>query len=257
MIPIEDRLASFSRIDLTELNRRAALMTRKDTKYLLTSSQVLAFLERAGGHFDVLDIEGKNAFDYNSAYFDSDSLHCFRDHNQNRRKRIKVRYRHYEDTQQFFMEIKLKGAGGETAKLRRPMAPEHFHAHQLPPELDDYLKSVVKAHHQKELPHSYRKTLQVRYRRTTLIAKAGPERVTLDNRLRFAQDHREIALSESLWVVEVKSPKGVSSTDRVLKNLGAKPASLCSKYCVGLSLTSTTARSSRFTPTVKKISALG
>lgn len=257
MSPIEEQLASFSRIDLAELNQRAALMTRKDTKYLLTSPQVLAFLAQTGSHFDVLDIGGKTAFDYHSAYFDSDSLHCFRDHNQNRRKRIKIRYRHYEDTQQFFMEVKLKGAGGETAKLRRPMAPEHFDSHQLPMELDDYLKSVVRTHHQKDLIHRYRKTLQVRYRRTTLIAKAGPERVTLDNGLRFAQDQREIALSASLWVVEVKSPKGVSATDRVLKNLGAKPASLCSKYCVGLSLTSPTARSSRFTPTVKKISALG
>lgn len=257
MSPIEDRLASFHRIDLAELNQRAALMTRKDNKYLLTGEQVLALAERVDDRFDVLDIAGKTAFSYHSAYFDSDSLHCFRDHNQNRRKRLKVRYRHYEDTQQFFMEVKLKGSGGETSKLRRAITPAHFASHELPAELDAYLKSVAKDHHQRELPHRYRQTLQVRYQRTTLIAKTGTERVTLDNRLHFAQTGREKALSESLWVVEVKSPKGASATDRVLKDLGARPASLCSKYCVGLSLTSTAQRSSRFTPTLKHIAALG
>lgn len=256
MNPVETALASFNRIDLAELNQRAALMTRKDNKYLLTTEQVALFLERVQGGFDVLDIGGKTAFGYNSAYFDSDSLHCFRDHNQNRRRRLKVRYRHYEDTQQYFMEVKLKGAGGETAKLRRPIDASHFDAHHLPGELDDYLKSTVRDHHDRELTHRYQKTLHVRYQRSTLIAKTGRERVTLDNQLRFSQEDNNVALSPTLWVIEVKSPKGASPTDRVLKSLGARPASLCSKYCVGLTLTTPTMRSGRFTATLKKITAL-
>ncbi len=256
MNPIDTVIASFDRIGLDELNQRAELMTRRDTKYLLTNVQVQAFLARVKSDFDALDIDGKTAFSYDSAYFDSDNLHCFGDHNQNRRQRVKIRLRHYEDTQRFFMEIKLKGRNGATTKRRLPIEAIHFRSSQLPDELDRYLKSVVLQHHQRDLPYSYSKSLHVRYRRSTLIAKSGAERVTLDNRLNFARADKAVDLSSALWVIEVKSAKGVSGTDRILRELGARPAALCSKYCVGLSMTTPPQRSTRFTATVKKITAL-
>ena len=256
--PVIAALGGFDAIDLATLDARSALMVRRDSKYLVSQRQLLRVLEQLGGAFEALRIDGSASFAYHSDYFDSPDLHCFRDHNQNRRRRLKVRFRHYADAGLHFMEVKVKRGTGETAKVRCPISAADYQFQTLPEALRGYLAEAAPDMFEgREMP-SYGKMLRVSYQRSTLVARVGEERITLDNQLHFATvGGRSVTLPSWLWVVEVKSRIGRSPVDRLLRQAGAWPAELCSKYCVGLSIADTVSRVTRFTPMVKKILALG
>lgn len=255
MMAMPHCLSLLDSIDLDGLNARAALMVRKDKKYILNKQQAAVLVASLEKSFDVLDINGKRQFDYHSDYFDTPQLHCFRDHNQDRRRRLKVRFRQYADTNQHFLELKIKGRGGQTTKLRRPISSDDFSLGSLSPDLLAFLQEQM-PHASSEAVHlAYSKVLRVSYLRSTLVSKTGKVRITLDQRLRFQSEDRVERISEDLWVVEVKSDTGWSDVDRTLLHMGVRASDLCSKYCVGLALVDVVSRVSRFTPTVKKIRA--
>jgi hypothetical protein len=68
--------------------------------------------------FDVLEIEGKRAFTYTTRYFDDVERSSYFDHLQRRRKRGKVRVRHYVDAGFSYLEVKLKEQRATTSKRR-------------------------------------------------------------------------------------------------------------------------------------------
>lgn len=255
MSPAALSLGRLDPVDLDGLNARAELMVRKDNKYLLNEQQVAALVGNLADRFDVLEIDGKRQFDYHSDYFDTPQLHFFRDHNQNRRQRLKVRFRQYADANLHFLELKLKGQGGQTTKVRRPISEDDFDRGNLSPDLLDFLKEQAPPSIAALQQPAYEKVLRVSYQRSTLVAKSGGERITLDRGLRFQSAERAESLPEGLWVVEVKSGSGWSNVDRIMVKMGLRASELCSKYCVGLALVDVVRRVSRFTPTAKKIRA--
>lgn len=255
MSMVAHSLSLLEPIDLDGLNARAALMVRKDKKYLLNEQQAVALVASLEHSFEVLEINGKRQFDYHSDYFDTPQLHCFRDHNQNRRRRLKVRFRQYADTNLHFLELKLKGRGGQTTKLRKPISGDDFVRGRLSPDALAFLQEQVPQASAESARLAYSKVLRVSYRRSTLVSKAGAVRITMDQGLRFQSEDRIERISENLCVVEVKSDTGWSDADRTLLRMGVRAADLCSKYCVGLALVDAVGRVSRFTPTVKKIRA--
>lgn len=90
---------NFNPISLATLNAKAAMLERLDNKYVVHESALRAALAELSQHFDVLEIDGKRAFTYETCYFDDDELHSYYDHHQGRRRRCKVRVRKYTDAQ--------------------------------------------------------------------------------------------------------------------------------------------------------------
>lgn len=248
--PIFER---FVRIGLDELNVKAELLTRRDNKYLLNASQLADVLLSLEAHCELLEIDGRHRFRYESVYLDTEDHHCFRDHNQNRRHRLKLRFRHYADTRLAYFEVKVKDRNNQTRKYRQRVDHGVFSGAALTPELMSFLGSKLQNHPHQLAKALYGPTIQVDYERITLVSRQESVRVTLDNRLRFSQGSGVFHTGEDLWVMEVKSEKGRSWIDRLLVHQRIRPVPRCSKYCVGLSLVNETARISRFTSTANLI----
>src|SRR5205823_1453328 len=98
---LSDRLgeltAGFRLVDLDDVDRRLALQRRVDQKHLVTPDTLRSLLRSMRSDHDILEIDGRRAFDYESTYFDTPSLECFREHIENRRPRYKARTRCYVD----------------------------------------------------------------------------------------------------------------------------------------------------------------
>lgn len=222
-------------IGLTDVLASARLQTRVDRKYLLTVGQFAALAERLHGGFRALDIDGRRMHGYESVYFDTPDLECYRHHRQGRRRRFKVRTRAYTDTDEQLLEVKLEGPRGSTDKHRLPCASgavgresagldTHgwwFVAHVL----DEYGVAM---------PARLEQSLVTTYRRTTLVDPVAGARLTVDVDLEFSHGTQRVRGPDRV-VVESKST-GSSLADDTLADLGIRPVSL-SKYCVGLALT--------------------
>ncbi|HEX5737231.1 MAG TPA: polyphosphate polymerase domain-containing protein [Hydrogenophaga sp.] len=243
----------FPRIGLDEMNVKAELLTRRDNKYLINAAQLADVLLALETRCDMLEIDGRHRFQYESVYLDTEDHHCFRDHNQNRRHRLKLRFRRYADSLQTYFEIKVKDRNNQTRKYRQRVDHGVLAGPALTPELRAFLDDKLQKHPHQLAKTAYGPTIQVGYERITLVSRQESIRVTLDNRLRFSQGSGIFHTGEHLWVMEVKSEKGRSWIDRLLVQQRIRPVPRCSKYCVGLSLVNEVARISRFTPTANLI----
>lgn len=252
-MPLSSIFERFLRIGLDEMNVKAELLTRRDNKYLISSTQLAEVLSVLETKCDLLEIDGRHRFQYQSVYLDTEDHRCFRDHNQNRRHRLKLRFRHYADSHQTYFEIKVKDRNNQTRKYRQLVNPSAFTGPSLTPELRTFLDDKLQKHPHQLAEAPYLPTIQVDYERITLVSREDSVRVTLDNRLHFSLGSGSFLTGEDLWVMEVKSEKGRSWIDRLLVQKRVRPVPRCSKYCVGLSLVNGVARVSRFTPTANLI----
>ncbi len=243
---------SFRPISLAELNERAELLERRDSKYVLDHQAFLAFMAHASTHFDILEIDGLRQFRYRTVYFDSPEFHCYQDHNKGRRRRIKVRLRQYRDHGLQFFEVKFKGRRNTTHKVRTPLTAQEFEASQLPDRLLAFCNETLQLHYGRHWPHALTRGMVVDYNRTTLVARHGDERITIDNDLRFIDGERSISMNPQRWIVEVKSRTGVSSIDRWLYRNKHRPVPRCSKYCMGVSLLQFPEKVDQFTPVIRR-----
>ncbi len=115
-------LSRFGTISLDGLNAKAAMLERLDNKYIVPADRLLPAFARFAALFDVLEIDGKRAFTYATDYFDDDAAQAYHDHHQGRRKRCKVRIRHYVDAGFSYLEVKLKDLRDATVKKRLRLA---------------------------------------------------------------------------------------------------------------------------------------
>lgn len=247
-----DLLARLDAVDLDGLNARARLLERRDNKYVLTTQQLCTFLDYARQHFDVLQIDGLRQFHYRTIYFDSPQFDCFHDHNKGRRKRLKVRFRSYLDHNRHFFEIKLKGRRNVTHKFRVPVDGPAPSDAGLCTTLRQFCNDTLATHYGQALDTELQPIITVDYQRITLVAKAGAERITVDNRLAFSDGENSVSLRDSKWVLEVKSENGLSETDRWLFAQGHRPVPKCSKYGMAVSLLKMPDRNNRFRPVLKR-----
>lgn len=259
--PLEQLIQGFKTISLDDLKNRAELMARRDNKYVLNNEQIFTFLRHTQSEFDILEIDDLQQFHYLSHYYDSPQLRTHLDHNQGRRRRIKIRHRNYVDSGLNYFEIKLKGLRNLTQKFRVSFNPAELDAKGLNPELTQfYLKTLTK-HYGTDFAQSWLNRLvpsiSVGYHRITLVAKTGDMRITIDNRIYFTDANKQsnsckIPLNNNKWVVEVKSPTGRTELDRWLFQNISRPVSLCSKYGMGISLLKLLHRNTRFNPTLRR-----
>lgn len=224
-------LEKFGAVSLDEIVSEAALMTRVDRKYAIPRSALPALLRSLQDGTRVLQIAGARQFAYASVYYDTPSLTSYYGAAQPRRRRFKVRTRSYVDTGGQFLEIKLRGARGVTAKAR---APHEDALEQLPDDGRDEVRLALdEALIGGELADELRPTLTSRYRRATLLAADASARVTIDTDLTW-HDHfgGDLDLPD-LAIVETKSGARPSDADHMLWRAGFRPQSM-SKYATGM-----------------------
>lgn len=246
----------FAPISLQALNAKAAMLERLDNKYVVRAPVLEAAAAEFVPQFDVLEIEGKRSFTYETCYFDDPGRRSYFDHHQGRRQRMKVRVRRYVDAGLVFLEVKLKDKRGVTVKKRLRVDDTLFD------RLDDTGLAFVQACWQQMYGSAWtaplEPVLQMSYRRVTLVAHEGGERMTIDTGIHFqgqwaAREARRT--DDEVFILETKSANGRGLADRVLRAHHQHPTNGCSKYCVGMSLTGAVQRFNRFRPALKKLGA--
>jgi hypothetical protein len=250
MSSVAELLAGFDPISLDETIEQASLQRRVDTKYLVQEEAVRSLLSELTPEFRILEIDGLRAFHYLSEYLDSPGRDAYRAHVQGRRRRYKCRVRHYVDSGERLVEVKLKGSRGETVKYRTP-----FDVSQSLADCADFLAICVGDAYGMEIDPDLSAVLEVEYSRITLVSRSGPERVTLDNRLSFrdVETGQDRTLGDSQWIVETKSARGTGVADTALRDAHVHPVSV-SKYVLGVALTDPSARVNEY---VRLIRGLG
>ena len=214
-------------IGLSALVELAELQTRVDRKYFVPADEFRRLIEELGDDLLVLDIDGLRNFGYESVYFDTPDLTAYRAHLQRLRQRFKARTRTYTDSGLTMFEVKLAGARGETVKQRVPYPAEH--RCELTDEALAHLgRALCEAYHQ-DVPAGMQPTLITTYRRTTFVTRTGDARLTCDVALVCRNARHEVRDTGTDVLVESKSAGPGSAPDRILRELGVRPASV-SKY---------------------------
>lgn len=242
---------SFDPITLEQLNAKAEMMARIDNKYVVQSDQLLALVPQLSEAFDILDIQEQRAFTYDTRYFDDTARSAYFEHHQGKRRGFKVRVRNYVDAGLCFLEVKVKGPRGMTEKYRMPYDMNDLAA--LTADAADFAKETYSRQYDKAFDYRLRPSLDVRYQRMTLVARAGGERMTIDTDLRFQSEDRAFSTGTGVFIVETKSANGRGLADRLLRTKGERPARRCSKYCIGMAATGQVSRYNRFLPTLRKL----
>lgn len=247
---LEALAATFDALTLAELDERARLQTRIDRKYVVGPDVFRRLVEPLATGYRALELEGRRLFRYDSIYFDTPSLTTYRQHQQGRRKRFKCRTRLYE-TGLCFFEVKLKDGRGQTVKRQLPINP-HEHG-RLTADAHRFLVEQLQRSYGQPAPGAFAPALRTVYGRVTLVCREGRERVTCDTGLVFsAPGSSRSRLLPGRVLIETKSERGNTAADRLLRRLGARPVSSCSKYCVGTALSRSDVVDNRFRLLVRR-----
>ena len=244
-------LKEFDAISLDETNRLAKMLSRTENKYILSYEQFGALLVLIRKDYAVLDIDGRNEFQYASCYYD-DNFSCYKEHHQSRRQRFKVRTREYLNSGLKFFEIKLKGLRGRTEKYRTDC--DTFLMPSIQGSYLTMLNEVYSKNYRKEMRFNLVPSLVVNYSRCTFVALKGGERVTVDFDLGFNRPYEArgaIQVGRDFLIVETKSVDGRGAADAALKEVGVRKVSKCSKYCIGANLTGQVSQNNQFLRNIK------
>jgi hypothetical protein len=256
-IPVEDRAwlsAPFAPISLKRLEENSAMLERIDNKYVVNQNVLRLAVPELAKYFDILEIDGRRNFTYDTCYFDDADSRCYFDHHQARKKRIKVRMRKYLEAGLCFVEVKLKDRRGVTVKKRLRCAVDSFGV--LDEKAEKFIQEVYASLYRREFTHTISRNLDMRYRRITLVAKDGGERMTLDNDVCFKMDGGERTVDNALFIIEAKSAKGNGIADRILRRLHQHPTKHVSKYCTGLATMREGTKSNNFRRALKRLGLL-
>jgi hypothetical protein len=239
-------------IGLDELLQRATLLTRLDRKYVLPTTDLSAVLAGLTGDVQALEIDGRREFSYQSLYFDTPDLASYRATAHRRRRRFKLRIRSYVDSDQHFLEVKIRGQRGTTVKQRIPYAGDSIRpSESLGSEAKSYVDAVLSA---AGIPVSrlhFDPVLITRYQRTTLFLPSTGSRVTIDRDLSWGLPGDAAVRSLDRAIVETKSDSGVSAVDRLLWSLRHRPCSV-SKYATGLAALRPDLPANHWTPVLRR-----
>ncbi|GAB4426505.1 MAG: polyphosphate polymerase domain-containing protein [Chloroflexi bacterium OHK40] len=235
--------APFAPISLEAINQAAALQTRADNKYFVPWDAYLEFTTALRATHQVLEIDGRRAFTYNTQYFDTPDLSNYWGHVQERRKRFKCRSRIYENSGLCVFELKLKSGRGETVKHK--ISYTEAAAGEVNPDAQAFVQRQLQQSYRMHFCRPLVPTLRTHYERVTFASQIATERVTCDFNLEFALGDSIARMDPGYVLVEIKSERGRSDADQFLWHLGVRPAS-GSKYCVGMALLVPELRSNPF-----------
>lgn len=239
------RLADeFEAIYLDEM-QDVTLQDRVDTKYLLTSQQLLRSLKAVHQDYRILSVQGNRFNHYHTLYFDTPEFTLYHLHINNHADCYKVRSREYVDSQQSFLEVKHKNNKGRTCKERleteQPLTWLTF-------EAENWLDCVFPLDGRLLEPKLWNY-----FTRLTLVNQERCERVTLDVDLVFSSTNKSIRFN-NIAIAEVKQQETNqhSTFATHMKTLKVKPQGF-SKYCMGVSLLFDNIKKNSLKPKLLKI----
>lgn len=246
ILDIVNRMPSISLQEMNEVR----LMNRIDTKYLVTSQQLLAILQGVHERYYAQEVDGKRLSPYRTVYYDTPELTMFTIHHDKHLVRDKVRVRTYVDSELTFCEVKHKTNKGRTKKKRIQVT-------SLPNITDSPEAAVFLAENQPYPVRSLQPTLETVFDRITLVNFEKTERLTIDCNLRFSNlvtnTHGSM---DDLVVMELKQDgRARSLFKEVLLELRIKPFKI-SKYCIGICMTRPEVRQNRFKVKLRRINKL-
>ena len=244
-------LNSFDRISLSALNQKAEMLSRIDNKYVVHRTSLQQVITQISDDFEILEINDCRAFTYNTRYFDDLERSAYYEHHQGLRKGFKVRVRRYSDAELCFLEVKVKGKRGMTVKHRQPYAPAQINA--LTAEGIKFAKATYFAHYGKPFEYDLKRALDLQYKRITLVAKSGGERMTIDTDLQFSSGDKAVNIKPAIFIVETKSKLGRGIADASFRNVHERPTTRCSKYCIGMAALGQVSKWNRFIPAMRKL----
>jgi hypothetical protein len=239
-----DRIfARFPAISLQEMDG-VMLMNRMDTKFMLSTPQLLAVLSGLPEHYKVLEVNGVRANHYETLYFDTLDFLFYRRHHSGKKNRLKIRKRNYIESHQTYLEVKFKSNKDRTVKDRTKVE-------DLEPLLTD--SAVEFIHRETGEDYDLHPKLYNRFVRTTLVFPEGPERITIDTELSFGYDGQEIQLP-GLVIVEVKQSR-IGARSVFLQQLKSRHirSDSFSKYCLGAALLYPDLKQNMFKEKIRKI----
>ena len=221
---ISNKLDKFDPISLEQMDN-VKLLKRKDTKFIFTEGNLLNFLEDMSEYYYILDINNNRISRYETLYFDTDERKLYLAHHNGKKNRFKVRFRRYIDTDQCFLEVKLKSNKNITNKKRKPKD-----------KIETQLSNESKIEIEEYTPINsefLKPQFWIYYDRITLVHKYLKERVTIDLNLRFKNNKSDYNLSP-LVILELKQEK-FSKESHILKCLKNEKINRISfsKYCIG------------------------
>ena len=219
------------------------LMNRIDTKYAVPLSVLPAILEAAKTDYFAQEIDGKRIANYDTMYYDTDSLDMYIRHHDRQLVRQKIRIRQYVDSDLTFLEIKRKNNKGRTKKKRITLPS---------PDVATFIATKSRYEWSELSPR-----LRTLFRRITLVNKAKTERLTIDMNLVWDNVVSGIQKTyDNLVIVELKRDGNVPSkmTDIMLSQR-IHPLKI-SKYCIGTALTTPGLKRNRFKAKIRKIEKL-
>lgn len=244
-------LHGFSPLSLADLNAKAEMMERIDNKYIVPRDALARILPDLQDRFDILDIDQRRAFTYDTRYFDDARHSAYYEHHQGRRKGFKVRTRSYADAGLCYLEVKVKGGRGMTMKNRIPHDPDR--SDRLDAKAWDYIRTTYSDHYARPFRYALQWTLDIRYKRITLVARDGGERMTIDTDLAFASANRHRRCGSDMFIIETKSALGRGFADLCLRRVHERPMGKCSKYCIGMAALGEVTRANLFLPAMRKL----
>ena len=256
--PLTDFVRNFTNrfepISLDQLNAGAAMLERLDNKYIVSRGVLQDAIAPLSAKFDVLDINGVRCFAYDTCYFDDPDLRSYYDHHQGRRQRVKVRVRSYRDAGLSFVEVKLKDKRDATIKRRLAYQGDLFAT--LNDSALAHVDGSYRGLYGKAFEANLQPVIEMSYRRMTLVAKVGGERMTIDSDIVFRADDQQREVSSELFVIETKSARGNGIADKVLRLLHEHPVPGCSKYCIGMAALEKVNLVNRFLPAMRRLGVM-
>lgn len=232
-------LSNFDNITLDVLDKYN-LLNRFDTKFVISPENLKKILSIFQPEFNILEINGRRIFRYTNLYYDTDDFLFYFQHHNDKKNRLKIRFRQYSSTESCFFEIKLKH-NNHTSKQRLPV-------HNIDLELNDGLSRMVKTTVGLN-PDKLSPKIWVFYDRITLLNKQIPEKITIDTNINFKTDN-EIRNFPEIAILEVKHKKLNNYSDIIhsieRKNLIKKIN--FSKYCMGIVYSDYPVKYNRFKP---------
>jgi hypothetical protein len=238
---VDKILGRMQTITLDEMGR-VHLMDRVDFKFVASTDVLPELLEEMIPYFKVQVTEGKRVASYSTQYLDTPGLDFFRMHQEGKLNRQKIRIRSYIDSHVSFLEVKNRNGDHRTRKIRVPVELSHI---QSIDEIDACLPFLEKY----AIFDSHRLTpaLVTTFDRITLVNMRSTERVTIDRNLSFVNYRTgKRATDTRLLILELKQEEWQLSDLRDIMDRFKIAQAPFSKYCVGMALTDSEAKS---TPT--------
>ena len=243
----QNLLNDLQTISLDELDK-VKLLDRKDTKFVFNQIQLPSILEKIKPYYRILEINNSLIFNYDNTYFDTHDFLFYNQHHNEHRKRFKVRFRKYSNTNKSYFEIKIKNNKNRTVKKRLPVDEIN---NCLGEKEKDMVSKIIGLP-----PNQLAPILNVQFSRITLADNSFKERLTIDNNLSVKNGSGN-KIFDQLVISEIKQKKYNPKSDfiQILRNLKI-PEMRFSKYCMGMLHVNKEIKYNRFKPKLLQINKI-